>query len=120
MLDVIRATEARRYLAVVVENVVEVAEWELFDWWLAGMARLGYRHQIVCVSSAHVGGPDNPPAPQWRDRLYVVFVRDGIRQPDLEPRPPAWCPSCNEVVGADPGANIQTGTSLANGRLARR
>jgi DNA (cytosine-5)-methyltransferase 1 len=100
MVDVIRATEARRYAAVVVENVVEIAEWELFDWWLAGMDKLGYRHQIVCVSSAHVGGPGNSPAPQWRDRLYVCFVRDGVRQPDLDPRPPAWCPTCDELVEA--------------------
>ena len=33
--EVIRATELFRYEAVIVENVVEVAEvWELFDYWL--------------------------------------------------------------------------------------
>ena len=96
--DVIRATEVHRYLAVIVENVVEAAEWELFDWWLSGMTTLGYAHQFVSVSSAHIGGPGNPYAPQWRDRLYIVFTRKGIRLPDLDPRPPAWCPVCEQVV----------------------
>ena len=38
--DVIRATEVHRYSAVLVENVVEATEWELFDWWLGGMQLL--------------------------------------------------------------------------------
>lgn len=66
--DVIRATEVHRYAAVLVENVPDVAtEWDLFDWWCQGMKLLGYRLQFVSVSSAHVGGPGNPWAPQWRD-----------------------------------------------------
>lgn len=99
--DVIRATEVHRYDAVLIENVVEFAtDWELFDWWLDGMVRLGYNHQIVCVSSAHVGGADNAHAPQWRDRLYIVFTRKGAPLPDVQPRPLAWCPSCGEDVSA--------------------
>jgi DNA (cytosine-5)-methyltransferase 1 len=100
MVDVIRAVEVHRYAAVVVENVVEVTAWELFDWWLTGMTQLGYHHRIVCVSSAHIWGPGNPPAPQWRDRIYVVFWRRGIRRPDLDPRPLAWCPPCDQDVEA--------------------
>jgi DNA (cytosine-5)-methyltransferase 1 len=42
MLDVIRASEVHRYGHVVVENVVEVADWPLFDWWLDGMRQLDY------------------------------------------------------------------------------
>ena len=84
--DVIRATEVHRYSAVIVENVVEAAEWELFNWWLSGMVMLGYEYQFVSVSSAHVGGDDNPYAPQWRDRLYIVFTREGARHPALCPR----------------------------------
>lgn len=100
MYDVIRAAEAHRYKAVVVENVVEVADWPMFDWWMAGMTgpQLDYEAQIVCVSSAHIGGAGNPHAPQWRDRLYVVFTRRGIRKPNVDPRPPAWCDVCGEVV----------------------
>lgn len=100
MLDVIRATEVHRYKIVIVENVVEAASWSLFDWWLAGMVELGYSAQIVCVSAAHIGSETNPHAPQWRDRMYVVFNRNGIPQPDVRPRPAAWCPECDLMVAA--------------------
>ncbi len=99
--DVIRATEVHRYQAVLVENVVEVAfKWELFDWWCDGMRQLGYEMQTVCVSAAHIGGDDNRHAPQWRDRLYLVFTRKGAPLPDVTPRPLAWCPACGVDVEA--------------------
>lgn len=98
--DVIRATEVHRYDAVIVENVTEAADWELWDWWLGGMVLLGYNYQLVSVSSAHVGDEDNPYAPQWRDRLYIVFTRKGIPLPDVSPRPLAWCPVCEKAVVA--------------------
>lgn len=99
--DVIRAVEVHRYTAVLIENVVEFAtDWELFDWWLAGMSKLGYHHQIVCVSSAHIGGEDNSYAPQWRDRLYIVFTRTGVPLPDVRPQPVAWCADCAAIVHA--------------------
>lgn len=99
--DVIRATEVWRYKAVLVENVVELAtKWQLFRAWLHCMEVLGYQHQVVSASSAHVGGPGNPHAAQWRDRIYVVFLRKGIKMPDLAPRPLAWCFDCGELVEA--------------------
>ena len=98
--DVIRATEVHRYDAVIVENVTEAADWELFDWWLGGMVLLGYNYQFASVSSAHIGGEENPYAPQWRDRLYIVFTRKGIPLPDVSPRPLAWCPVCEAEVYA--------------------
>lgn len=99
--DVIRATEVHRYKAVLIENVVEVArDWELFDWWVEGVCRLGYQVQYVSVSSAHIGGEGNPHAPQWRDRLYLVFTRTGIPLPDVDPRPLAWCKVCERDVHA--------------------
>jgi site-specific DNA-cytosine methylase len=98
--DVIRAAEVHQYRAVIVENVTEAAEWELFDWWLSGMTILGYNHQFLSVSSAHVGGEGNARAPQWRDRLYIVFTRKGIRLPDVSPRPLAWCWPCGAAVEA--------------------
>lgn len=99
-MDVIRATEVWRFKAVVIENVPDVAErWELFDWWLAGMARLGYHYQLVSVNSAHVGGDGIPYAPQWRDRLYIVFTRKDIgRTPDVDPRPTSRCFTCEQDV----------------------
>lgn len=98
--DVIRATEVHRYKAVLVENVMEAADWELFDVWLAGMHTLGYRTQFVSISSAHAGEDGNSPAPQWRDRIYIVATRKEIPLPDVEPRPLAWCPVCEETVTA--------------------
>jgi len=95
--DVLRAAEVWRYKAVMCENVVEALEWELFDVWLSGMHKLGYTSQIVSASSAHLGGDDNTPAPQWRDRIYIVFVQKGMRTPDLAPRPAAHCEHCGNV-----------------------
>ena len=97
--DVIRATEVHRYRAVIVENVPDVVDrWELFDWWVDGMRQLGYHAQLVSASSAHIGGPGNPHAPQWRDRLYIVFTRTGIPAPDLTVRPLALCEHCGTDV----------------------
>lgn len=97
--DVVRAAQVHQYKAIIIENVPEFAtDWVLFDWWLDGMRQLGYNHQIVCVSSAHIGGPTNLAAPQWRDRLYVIFTLVGIRLPDVAPRPTAYCDTCEQDV----------------------
>jgi DNA (cytosine-5)-methyltransferase 1 len=97
-LDIIAATEVHRYDVVLCENVPEFfLDWELFDWWLGGFKILGYNHQIVCASSAHLGDDDNELAPQHRNRGYVVFTREGIPLPDLEVRPAAVCPVCGPV-----------------------
>ncbi len=100
MWDVVRASEAKAFKVVIVENVVEVTSWPLFDSWLSAMAALGYEHQIVCVTAAHIGGELNPHAPQWRDRIYFVFYKRGIPFPVIEPRPLAWCSQCETVVEA--------------------
>lgn len=101
--DVLRAVEVRGFEVVLIENVVEVAkDWELFDWWIEAMKLVGpYNVQFVSVSSAHIGDDEsNDPAPQWRDRLYLVFTRVGIPLPDVEPRPLAWCPECQQDTHA--------------------
>ncbi|WP_131814473.1 DNA cytosine methyltransferase, partial [Mycolicibacterium fortuitum] len=95
--DVVRATEVHRYDMVFVENVVEAARWELFDVWLTAMDTLGYSHQFVSVSSAHIGDDTNPFAPQWRDRMYFLFARKGVKMDEIRPRPLAWCPLCEAV-----------------------
>lgn len=60
---------------------------------------LGYEIQILCVSAAHVGGEDNPNAPQLRDRIYWVARRRGMKPFDLDPRPASWCDTCGVVEG---------------------
>ncbi|WP_199043194.1 DNA cytosine methyltransferase [Glycomyces salinus] len=99
--DVIRAAETWSYDAVVCENVVEFGtDWPLFEVWLAAFDKLGYHVQVASLNSAHLSGPGNPAAPQWRDRLYIVATKKGMRRPDLTPRPAAWCDPCGSEVAA--------------------
>ncbi|HEY9411433.1 MAG TPA: DNA cytosine methyltransferase [Jiangellaceae bacterium] len=92
MWDVPRFAEAHAYRAIVVENVVDAAKWVMWPAWLQAMTALGYSHHVVYLNSMHAGAAGLP-APQSRDRLYVVFWRQGERRPDLErwTRPTAWC-----------------------------
>lgn len=105
--DILRAVEVRKhagnpFLAVIVENVPDLAwRWEILDLWCMAMMRFGYRMQILSASSAHLGDElGNEAAPQWRDRAYFVFVLEHLPQPDLAPRPTAWCPVCEADVAA--------------------
>jgi DNA (cytosine-5)-methyltransferase 1 len=93
MWDVVRFLEHHRYQAVIVENVVDVRKWVLFDVWLAALRQLGYQARELYLNSliAH-------PTPQSRDRLYVVIWRAGNRAPDLAFRPRCWCPQCERDV----------------------
>lgn len=94
MMTVLGMAEVKRYPIVIVENVVEVAGWEMFEVWLAGFESLGYEHQILSVSAAHIWSDENAPAPQWRDRIYFVFYLRGIPFPDISPRPYGHCSAC--------------------------
>ncbi|MCW5952066.1 MAG: DNA cytosine methyltransferase [Propionibacteriaceae bacterium] len=98
--EVLRACEVHAYEVVMLENVLEAFDWELLPVFLAGMETLGYEIQTVCVSAAHVGGTDNPNAPQLRDRIYWVCRRHGMKPFDLDLRPPAWCDECDAIVDA--------------------
>lgn len=98
MWDVPRFAEHHQYRIIITENVVDAAKWVLFPAWLHAMDSLGYEHHIVYMNSMHaqMGGL---PAPQSRDRMYVVFWRKGNKRPDFAKlRPKAYCPSCDEVV----------------------
>lgn len=101
MWDVPRFTEYHQYQAIIVENVVEAAQWIPFKAWLMAMDSYGYHHQIVSLNSMHAQTLGLP-APQSRDRMYVVFWRKGNRRPDLEQmqRPKAYCPTCDQVVAS--------------------
>lgn len=103
MFDVLRFAEHHRYRAMVVENVVDIAmharyrlAWKV---WRDELAKLGYEHRVVSLNSMHAQA-HGLPAPQSRDRLYVVAWRRGERAPDIEHmmRPRAWCGRCERVV----------------------
>lgn len=112
--DVLRATEVHRYKVVCIENVVEFTRWELFSWWLEALRLLGYRVEIVSASAAHIGDERNDPAPQLRDRIYIVCTRLDLPEPDLAPRPRAWCPACRRHV-----RGVQTWSAAASRRKIR-
>lgn len=99
MWDVPRFAEVHQYRAIIIENVVDAYRWIMFPAWLQAMELLGYRHEIVWLNSMHAqaGGL---PAPQSRDRMYIVFWRkDGRRRPELGrwTRPLAICAEHGEV-----------------------
>jgi len=100
MWDVPRFAEVHRYDAVIVENVVDAANWLPFKAWLMSMDALGYDHHIVYLNSMHAPAINAPRAPQSRDRMYVCFWRKGNRAPDLDVRPAAWCDECGVEVRA--------------------
>jgi DNA (cytosine-5)-methyltransferase 1 len=99
MWDVPRFAEAHQYRAIIIENVVDAYRWIMFPAWLQAMELLGYRHEIVWMNSMHAqqGGL---PAPQSRDRMYIVFWRKEQKgRPALErwTRPLALCAEHGEV-----------------------
>ncbi|WP_406473418.1 DNA cytosine methyltransferase [Streptomyces sp. NBC_01615] len=99
MHDVPRFAEAHQYRAIIVENVVDAYWWgpeqargAAFDAWLRTLHAWGYEHRIVWMNSMHAAAY-GPPAPQSRDRMYVVLWRTGERMPDFDKwtRPHADC-----------------------------
>jgi DNA (cytosine-5)-methyltransferase 1 len=104
MWDVCRFAEQKLlrghpFKAIVVENVVDAFKWGandnglLFAAWRTALESMGYRVEIVWLNSMFAW-----PTPQSRDRMYVVFTLQGVRKPNLEVEPVAWCPSCEFVV----------------------
>lgn len=92
MWDVVRFAEYHQYNLIIVENVVEVRYWTLFDAWLKAMAALGYEHEEVYFNSMFA-----PPTPQSRDRIYIVFWKRGNRKPDLSFTPSAHCAEHGDI-----------------------
>lgn len=101
MHDVPRFAEYHRYKAVIVENTLPLLKWWYFPKWIARMRALGYRHRVLTLNSAFAHQLGRP-APQLRDRVYVVFWQERYPEPDFDrwTRPQAWCPSCDEDVTA--------------------
>ncbi len=87
MWDVPRFAEQMFYDAIVVENVVEATKWVGWRAWCMSMEDLGYQRTVLSQNSMFHG------VPQSRDRIYVVFTRNGLN-PDLEFTQLAHCPIC--------------------------
>lgn len=103
MFDVLRFAEHHKYRAMVIENVVDIATNSQFAeaWalWKKGLTNLGYSFRVVSLNSMHAQAHGDP-APQSRDRLYIVCWRQGEREPQIDKvlRPLAYCSACDGVV----------------------
>jgi DNA (cytosine-5)-methyltransferase 1 len=103
MFDVLRFAEHHRYRAMVIENVVDVATQpkyrEAWDLWTKSLSNLGYDFRVVSLNSMHAQAHGDP-APQSRDRIYVVCWRRGDKAPNIDRvlRPRAYCPRCDAVI----------------------
>lgn len=93
MWDVPRFAEYHNYNIIIVENVVDARKWVMFPAWLSAMHLLGYSHKIVYANSMHF-----QPTPQSRDRMYIVFWKNGNQEPDLNLCPEAYCENCCKKV----------------------
>ncbi|MFJ6429692.1 DNA cytosine methyltransferase [Microbacterium maritypicum] len=103
MWDIPRFAEHHRYMAIILENVVDAYRWDQFEAWQLAMKSLDYRMQFVWLNSMHaqIGGL---PAPQSRDRMYIVMWREDLATKKLQgpnvgkwTRPMAVCPEHGEV-----------------------
>lgn len=105
MFDVLRFIEHHRYRLVVVENVVDIATQAKYRtaWtvWRQELRALGYAFRVLSLNSMHASLFGSP-APQSRDRIYVVAWPEGQRAPNLDRvvSPPAHCDSCDVEVRA--------------------
>lgn len=103
MWDIPRFAEHHRYMAIILENVVDAYRWDQFPAWQMAMESLGYRLRFVWLNSMHaqIGGL---PAPQSRDRMYIVMWRADLSTkthpaPNVGKwtRPLAFCPEHGQV-----------------------
>lgn len=105
MFDVLRFIEHHRYRLVVVENVVDIATQAKYRtaWtvWRQELRALGYAFRVLSLNSMHASLLGLP-APQSRDRIYIVAWPEGERAPDLDRvvSPPAFCERCAVEVRA--------------------
>jgi DNA (cytosine-5)-methyltransferase 1 len=80
---VVAAAEVHAYPVVIVENVLEIRDWVLYRWWLAGLHALGYTIHELVLDAADFGHA------QRRKRLFIVATRDGV---ELDLTPPTMAP----------------------------
>lgn len=76
-------------------NKPTIGDGTTYRWWLRQMHGLGYRSRTLYLNSMFFG------VPQSRDRIYIAFWDQRLRDPDLDHRPPSWCGQCDQVVEAE-------------------
>ena len=102
MFDCLKFIDYHRYRLVFIENVVDIATQSQYRtaWtvWRQELRALGYNFRVVSLNSMHAQ-LFGAPAPQSRDRIYIVAWPEGAKVPDLDRalRPKAYCPKCVEV-----------------------
>lgn len=103
MFDCLKFIEYHHYRLVIIENVVDIATQAKYRtaWtvWRQELRALGYNFRVVSLNSMHAQ-TFGAPAPQSRDRIYIVAWPEGAKAPDLDRilRPRAYCPKCDVVV----------------------
>ena len=89
--------------AGIVENVVDVRQWDEWDRWIGEIRKMGYKTRVIALNSMHADPRSVHRAPQSRDRLYVGYWHESLgRDPDWDKwlRPRAWCEACGVFVQA--------------------
>lgn len=105
MFDVLRFADHHRYEVMVIENVVDIAVQSKYRlaWrvWRDQLRALGYAYRVVSLNSAHAQLA-GAPAPQSRDRLYVVAWLPSSPRLELDRlvQPRAYCSRCDWFVQA--------------------
>lgn len=79
---------------VVVENVVHMKSWELYEKWLAKLRALGYKVRAQTLNAADFG------VPQSRKRLFITCDHDRT-PPEITPPAYAKPRTAREVVSGD-------------------
>ncbi|MBF6358245.1 DNA cytosine methyltransferase [Nocardia higoensis] len=115
-------------LGGVMENVIQCRRWDQWGRWLREIQDIGpgYETRVIALNSMHAVPRTCLPAPQSRDRLYVMYWLKSLgRRPDFDKwlRPHAYCPTCDQVVEAvqswkQPG--VEMGRYGRNGQYVYR
>jgi DNA (cytosine-5)-methyltransferase 1 len=101
-----KAAQGNPVLAGVVENVPPARKWDQWNPWIRAIqtaAPAGYLTWVIALDSMHAVPVNTRPAPQSRGRLWVAYLLAAIgRTPDWDKwlRPPAYCPTCDQIVAA--------------------
>ncbi|WP_085995494.1 DNA cytosine methyltransferase [Nocardia testacea] len=97
------AARGKPVLGGVMENVIQCRKWDQWQRWIGEIEEIGYETQLIALNSMHVIPRLTDPAPQSRDRLYLVYWLKSLgRRPNWAKwlRPRAWCETCAREVDA--------------------